>query len=62
MIDKIIFWNLVNTQKSFERLHDRRHHYKYLAILEPFRQTSEQEKSRFFWDEECDRKIVLDTS
>lgn len=50
MIDKVIFWNIrsVNTQKSFEQLIDlkRRHHYKYIAIMEPFRDPSELEHYR----------------
>ncbi|KAK6773984.1 hypothetical protein RDI58_029223 [Solanum bulbocastanum] len=40
MIEKTCFWNIrsVNTQESFERLMDlkRRHHYSYIALMEPF--------------------------
>ncbi|KAK4733470.1 hypothetical protein R3W88_007731 [Solanum pinnatisectum] len=40
MIDKVLFWNIrsVRSQNAFERVTDlnRRHHYSYIALLEPF--------------------------
>lgn len=50
MIDKILFRNIrsVKSQNSFERLVDlhRRHHYSYIALLEPFQSPSELENYR----------------
>lgn len=50
MIDKFLFWNIgsFNTQKSFERLIDlnRSHHYKYIALMEPFQDPSDLELYR----------------
>lgn len=44
MIDKLLFWNirLVKTQKAFERLIDlnRRHHYSFISLLEPFQEAT----------------------
>ncbi|KAG5600047.1 hypothetical protein H5410_031417 [Solanum commersonii] len=43
----MIFWNIrsINTQKSFERLLDlnKRHHYSFIALMEPFQNSSELE-------------------
>lgn len=48
MIGKAIFWNIqsVKTQKAFDRLIDlnKRHHYKYIALMEPFQDPQEIEK------------------
>jgi len=48
MIEKLIFWNIrsINTQKSFERLLDlnHRHHYSFIALMEPFQNPSELEQ------------------
>lgn len=50
MIGKIIFWNIrsVNTQKSFERLIDlnKRYHYAFVALMEPFQDPSELDNFR----------------
>ncbi|KAK4718725.1 hypothetical protein R3W88_017063 [Solanum pinnatisectum] len=57
MIGKIIFWNIrsVNTQKSFERLINlnKRYHYVFLALMEPFQDPSELDHFR--------RKLGFDT-
>ncbi|KAH0705857.1 hypothetical protein KY285_010386 [Solanum tuberosum] len=48
MISKILFWNIrsVKSQNSFERLLDlnRKHHYSYIALLEPFQSPSELDR------------------
>ncbi|KAK4706364.1 hypothetical protein R3W88_034059 [Solanum pinnatisectum] len=48
MIDKILFWNIksVKSQNAFERVIElhRRHHYLYIALLEPFQSPSELEQ------------------
>lgn len=47
-VRKMIFWNIrsVNTQNSFERLIDlnKRHHYLFIALLEPFQDPQELEQ------------------
>lgn len=48
MIGKALFWNIrsVRSQKAFDRLIDlnRRHHYKYIALLKPFQGPHELEQ------------------
>jgi len=50
MIEKILFWNIrsVNTQKFFERLMDlnKRHHYSFIALMEPFQNPVELDQYR----------------
>ena len=45
MIEKILLWTIrsVNTQKSFERLMDldRRYHYSFITLMEPFQNSLE---------------------
>lgn len=45
MIEEMLFWNIrsINTQKYFERLMEinRRHHYPFIALMEPFQEPSQ---------------------
>lgn len=47
MIGKVLFWNIrsIKSQKSFKRLMDlnRRNHYSFIAIMEPFQADQEIE-------------------
>lgn len=50
MIDKAVFWNIksVNTQDAIGRLIDmnRRCHYSFIALMEPFRASEELDHYR----------------
>ncbi|KAK6773704.1 hypothetical protein RDI58_028942 [Solanum bulbocastanum] len=50
MISKLLFWNIrsVNSQNALERLLDlnKKNHYSYIALLEPFQSPTEIESFR----------------